>query len=339
MYEGSLLTIPSTQAAGTTSALRFIDVEDGEYDAGLNRTEARRVVTLLDELLQRDPPPTLGVVTFNIRQRETIFEAIDQHVEADEGFAKRWQAAMGVDALDARPFVKNLESVQGDERDVIVFSLGHAPVTRTRRGGATERYVPARFGPLGQRGGERRLNVAISRAKQQCYLVSSFDPKLLHVGNSTHGGPRLFKGFLEFAHHLEHGKRAQAQRILDDVRGQAMKPVHAKGPRVLVDGYTPLAAQLALALEERGLRCVLDLGSSDFRIPLAVGHPDDPQRFVVAVICDEAEDELSVFEQHVHRPAVLELRGWQLVALTSADWARRPSDVLAEIEARVKAHA
>ncbi|MEM7158083.1 MAG: AAA domain-containing protein [Myxococcota bacterium] len=335
MYEGGLRTIPSIRGPGAKPALRWIDVEGGSYDRGLNRPEAERVVDLLDELLQRDPAPTLGVITFNIRQRETIFETIDARVESDEAFAKRWTAATGAEALHERPFIKNLESVQGDERDVIIFSLGHAPVERKRQGGSAERYVPARFGPLGQRGGERRLNVAISRAKSECYLVASFDPKLLHVGGSTHDGPRLFKAFLEFAHHLEKGRRVQAERILDEVRGQAIRAPQQRAAMAL-DGYVPLAAQLALALEERGLHCALDLGRSDFRVPLAVGHPEDPEGFRVAVMCDEGERALSVFEQHVHQPAVLALRGWSVVPVDPAQWARRRSDVLDAIEQRVR---
>lgn len=333
MYEGGLLTIPSTAGPAATPALRWITVEDGAYDRGLNRPEAERVVELLGELLRREPTPTIGVVTFNLRQRETILDAIDARTEADPELKARWEAACAAESLDARPFVKNLESVQGDERDVIVFSLGHAPVARTRRGGTTDAYVPARFGPLGQRGGERRLNVAISRAKLECCVVSSFDPKLLHVGGSTNVGPRLFKGFLEFVHHQSHGRRAQAQRILDEVRGGVAMAAAARTAASTLDGHVPLAAQLALALEQQGLRCALDLGSSDFRIPLAVGRADDPRRWAVAVTCDEGQEARSAFEQHVHRPAVLAMRGWKVIDVTAADWARRPADVLASIDA------
>ena len=336
MYDGELLTIPSTHGPTAPPALRWIAVEGGQYDAGLNRPEADRVVALIAELLSRSEPPTIGVVTFNLRQRQTVLDAVEARVAADEGFAAAWRAATTVDAIDRRPFVKNLESVQGDERDVIVFSLGHAPVARQRRGGTADAYVPARFGPLGQRGGERRLNVAISRAKLECCVVSSFDPKLLHVGHAAHVGPRLFKGFLEFVHHTSQGRRAQAQRILDDVRGSAIGR-REPGTVAMIDGHVPLPAQLALALEQRGLRCTLDLGSSGFRVPLAVGSKDDPRRFVVAVMCDEGEPERSAFELHVHRPAVLAMRGWRVLDVTAADWARRPADVLASIEALARA--
>lgn len=335
MYEGQLLTIPSTTSPEAPPALRWVHVDNGEYDAGLNRPEAERVVTLIDELLRRDPRPTIGVVTFNLRQRKTILDAIDARGTRDEAFATLWAAANDVEAVDERPFVKNLESVQGDERDIIVFSLGHAPAQRKRKGGEPELYVPARFGPLGQRGGERRLNVAISRAKLECHVVASFDPKLLHVGDALNDGPRLFKAFLDFAHALAHGRRVQADRVLDDVRGHRLESRTASH-RQLVDGYTPVAAQIALALEERGFRCELGMGTSQFRIPLAVA-PTGATTFRLAVMADEGTHETSAFERHVHHPTVLHLRGWDVLHVTPATWTRRPQDVLDEITRRLVA--
>ncbi len=332
MYDGELLTIPSTHGPAAPPALRWLAVDGGKYDAGLNRPEAERVVTLIGELLARSEPPTIGVVTFNLRQRQTVLDAIEARVANDETFAAAWRTATQVDAIDRRPFVKNLESVQGDERDVVVFSLGHAPVERTRKGGATERYVPARFGPLGQRGGERRLNVAISRAKAECYVVASFEPGLLHVGDATHDGPRLFKAYLEFAFLLGKGQRLQAQQVLDDVRGRR-RSVGAERERALIEGHVPLATQIALALEHTGLRRELGVGASEFRIPLAIGSAETKD-FVLAVLTDEGADAADAFERHLHRPAVLRLRGWDVMYVDAATWSRRRADVLAEIERR-----
>jgi RecA/RadA recombinase len=333
MYEGELLTIPSTHGPGAAPALRWIEVTDGCYEAGLNRPEAVRVVELIAELLARPVRATIGVVTFNLRQRQSVLEAIEARVGTDDAFAEHWRAANEVEAIDQRPFIKNLESVQGDERDVIIFSLGHAPIERTRKGGKAELYVPARFGPLGQRGGERRLNVAISRAKAECYIVASFDPKLLHVGDALHDGPRLFKAYLEFAYELSHGRRVQAQRVLDDVRGRRMREQRAEG-RALVDGHVPLAAQIALAVEASGLRCELGLGSSHFRIPLVIGR-SDASDFRLAVLTDEGSSGADAFERYLHRPSVLALRGWDVMHVSATTWARRPSDVIAEIERRM----
>lgn len=330
MYEGDLLTIPSTSGPHGDPALRWVPVEDGEYDSGVNHVEAARVVELLAELLARPTAPSVGVVTFNLKQRQAIFDQIDARVEADEGFAGLWHTASAHEELDERPFVKNLESVQGDERDVIVFSLGHAPVRRKRRGGEGELYVPARFGPLGQRGGERRLNVAISRAKAECYVVSSFDPALLRVGKSMHTGPRLFKGYLEYAHALSKQRFEVAERILDAVRGTPRAAAQSLAEGSLLDGHRPLAAQIMLALESTGLRCALHMGTSDFRIPLAVGRPGE-QEYALAVMTDEGGVGDSAFEQFVHRPAVLRLRGWQVLHVDAATWAARRSDVLESI--------
>ena len=330
MYEGDLLTIPSISGPHGEPALRWIPVEDGKYDSGVNHFEAARVVELLAELLARPKAPSVGVVTFNLKQRQAIFDQIDARVEADEAFAGLWHTASGHEELDERPFVKNLESVQGDERDIIVFSLGHAPVHRKRRGGEGELYVPARFGPLGQRGGERRLNVAISRAKAECYVVSSFDPALLRVGQSMHTGPRLFKGYLEYAHALSKQRFEVADRILDAVRGTPRAATEALAEGSLVDGHRPLAAQIMLALESTGLRCALHMGTSDFRIPLAVGRPGE-DAYALAVMTDEGGVGDSAFEQFVHRPAVLRLRGWQVLHVDAATWGARRSDVLESI--------
>lgn len=330
MYEGDLLTIPSTSGPHGEPALRWVPVEDGKYDSGVNHIEAARVVDLLAELLARPKAPSVGVVTFNLKQRQAIFDQIDARVDADERFAGLWQTASAHEELDERPFVKNLESVQGDERDVIVFSLGHAPVHRKRRGGDGELYVPARFGPLGQRGGERRLNVAISRAKAECYVVSSFDPALLRVGQSMHTGPRLFKGYLEYAHALSKQRFEVADRILDAVRGTPRPAAEALAEGSLLDGHRPLAAQIMLALESTGLRCALHMGTSDFRIPLAVGRPGE-DAYGLAVMTDEGGVGDSAFEQFVHRPAVLRLRGWQVLHVDAATWGARRSDVLESI--------
>lgn len=330
MYDGDLLTIPSTAGPSAPSALRWVEIDDGDYDAGLNRPEATRVVDLLAELLARSPRPTVGIVTFNLKQRQTILDTIESRAADDPSFSELWTQARGVEALDERPFVKNLESVQGDERDIIVFSLGHAPVERTRKGGKSERYVPARFGPLGLRGGERRLNVAISRAKRECYVVSSFDPRLLHVGQSRHSGPRLFKGYLEFARFKSGGHHQRADRVLDEVRGTPRDDLTTQTQRV-IDGHLPLAAQIAYALEEHGLRCELGVGSSRFQIPLAVAAKGDETTFSLAVLTDEGGRGVSAFDQFVHQPLVLGLRGWQVMHVDAAAWLRRRSEIVQQI--------
>ncbi len=335
MYHGDLLTIPATTGPSAKSAIRWVKVEDGDYQAGENKPEAERVVDVVGELLSREKPPSVGVVTFNLRQRRAVLDAIDVRCESDEAFANAWETACSFKSLDERPFVKNLEQVQGDERDVIVFSLGHAPKERIRGGKPTgELYVPARFGPLGQRGGERRLNVAVSRAKKECVIISSFDPKQLTVGKTKHEGPKLFSQFLGFAHHMSGGHQVQAERVLDLVR-EARRSPHRRDRKHVVDGYLPLVGQLVAELEKAKVPYELDVGSSGFRVPLAIPHANDPARFALAVIIDEGAEPMSPFERYVHRPAVLRLRGWDVMHVTSNDWMVRRAQILREIFNRV----
>jgi hypothetical protein len=225
--------------------------------------------------------------------------------------------------------VKNLENVQGDERDVIVFSPGHAPAERALRNGPREQYVPARFGPLGQRGGERRLNVAVSRARMETVIVASFEPAMLSVGSASNEGPRLFKAFLEYAWHLSRGERLEAERVLDRVRSQSRSTARpalrtdARGDRGVA-----LAVQVAEALRARGFACETNVGTSEFRVPVAVIDPVDARRYRVAVWCEEGVSHVGVFEAHAHRRAVLEARGWRFVHVTARDWWKRRAWVL-----------
>jgi len=330
MYGGDLRTVPSVATSTAPPALRWEHVADGAYDRGGNPIEAERVVALIAELLQEPGPPSIGVVTFNIQQRRLVFDAIDRRVDADEAFAAAWTTATGDDELDRRPFVKSLENVQGDERDVILFSLGHAPVERKTGPLKGQVYVPARFGPLGQIGGERRLNVAISRAKQRCVVVASFEPSMLSVAGTRHEGPKLLKAFLEFVWDLTHGRRLQAGKTLERVRHGSLVRERATASTLAI--HTPsLAAQIGLRLDKAGVAYDLDVGSGGFRVPLALRVRDDETRYDVAVLTDDGTEHAPTDELHRHRPALLAARGWTVVRVDARRWQRDADGALAEI--------
>jgi hypothetical protein len=331
MYGGELFTIPSTATLHAPPALSWVPVPDGAYDKGANPIEAERVIDVVHDLLRDPEAPSIGIVTFNIQQRRVVLDRIDARCDTDDDFAARWSDATADEILDRRPFVKNLESVQGDERDVIIFSLGHAPTTRKSGPLKGQPYVPARFGPLGQAGGERRLNVAVSRAKRRCVVVSSFEPTMLTVAQAKHEGPRLLKAFLELVWDMAHGRRLQADRILERVRSGGLGSVKRRHQGGI--GAPPLAAQVAEALAARGHAFDLDVGSSGFRVPLALHHPDDPERYAVAVLVEEGHEAGGVLERHVHQPSVLAFRGWVDVRVSAREWHRRPEQVLERVEA------
>lgn len=332
MYGGGLHTIPSTSGPTTASAIRWVRVTGADYESGENRKEAESVVDVLAELLARTPAPSAGVVTFNLKQRRAILDAIETRRARDDEFDRCWLAASAHPSLDERPFVKNLESVQGDERDVIVFSLGHAPVERRRAGSnVVDSYVAARFGPLGQRGGERRLNVAVSRAKTETVIVASFEPSQLGVAASKNDGPKLFKQFLEYARALHEGRRLDAARTLDMVRGSHVTSSARRDVRLPLPEYVPVAAQLALALDDAGIRYETEVGASDFKVPVAVLAPRSPERFSLAILIDDGTDPVDPFDLFVHRRRVLEQRGWRVLRIDAATWLRRRGDVLERV--------
>ncbi|HHO49888.1 MAG TPA: DUF4011 domain-containing protein, partial [Deltaproteobacteria bacterium] len=332
MYGGDLFTVPSVATTRAQPALRWEAVADARYEGGSNPVEAARVVELLGELLGSTAPPSVGVVTFNVQQRQTIQDVIDARIESDPSFALAYAEASGDPALDRRPFVKNLEAVQGDERDVIIFSLGHAPVVRADG----ELTVPARFGPLGQAGGERRLNVAVSRAKVACVVVASFEPSMLSVANTKHPGPKLLKAFLQYAWDLNCGRRLAADKTLDRVRsgGLGEAPVRAGASSL---GVPSLAAQIAQQLDERSIAYDLEVGTSGFRVPLAIVDPQDPTTYRIAVLTDAGDGapgaDVDVLEAHLHHPGVLEARGWQVIRVDSRTWHRDRGSVIDRIVA------
>ncbi len=332
MYGGDLFTVPSVATTRAQPALRWEAVADARYEGGSNPVEAARVVELLGELLGSTAPPSVGVVTFNVQQRQTIQDVIDARIESDPSFALAYAEASGEPALDRRPFVKNLEAVQGDERDVIIFSLGHAPVVRADG----ELTVPARFGPLGQAGGERRLNVAVSRAKVACVVVASFEPSMLSVANTKHPGPKLLKAFLQYAWDLNCGRRLAADKTLDRVRsgGLGEAPVRAGASSL---GVPSLAAQIAQQLDERSIAYDLEVGTSGFRVPLAIVDPQDPTTYRIAVLTDAGDGapgaDVDVLEAHLHHPGVLEARGWQVIRVDSRTWHRDRGSVIDRIVA------
>jgi hypothetical protein len=140
----------------------------------------------------------------------------------------------------------------------------------------------------------------------------------------------LFKLFLEFAFYLSSGQRALAERVLRVVRESRPASVTSASAE-LPPGHVPLEAQIAMALQQRGVTCEIDLGTSDFKVPLAVVDPNRPSSYAVAVLCDEGETASDAFERHVHRPAALRARDWKVLRVTARDWARNPEVVLGRI--------
>ena len=337
MYEGTLLTAPVSSRPQVPPALRWVAVPDGRYEDGRNEVEAEKVVDVLQEILGRPHKPTAGIVTFNLSQRLAILDAIDSRRASDEQFARLFTAADAAEQLDDRPFVKNIESVQGDERDVIIFSLGHAPVERVHKSRGVQHYVPARFGPLGQRGGERRLNVAVSRARQEVAVVASFHPDQLSVARAKNDGPRLFKAYLEYVFHLSSGARSQAARTLDLVRSGPQRSAREAISSSL-PGHVPLAGQLVDLLLASGHEATSNVGASPFKVDVAIEGESDGTPYRIAILCDEGIDEDGPYRR-TQRAALLRNRGWRVFHVDGLEWLRDRDAVLDRVRRAIRKEA
>ncbi|NEK85564.1 DUF4011 domain-containing protein [Blastococcus saxobsidens] len=242
----SLVRVPGTfHRSGAGRLLRTNPIEAKAIVA-----EIRRRFDSVSKWDGMDVVPSIGVVTFNAQQRSYI-EALLRDADDD-------RLAAALDRTDGEGlFVKNLENVQGDERDVIFFSTGFSPTA--------DGTLPLNFGPLNRIGGERRLNVAITRARRQVVVFSSFDPQQLRAEETSSVGIKHLRAYLDMAE-----------------RGTDVLPRAARSAAV-VDRHRE---QIAAALRERGLVVRTDVGLSEFRVDLSISRPVDPDTPLMAVLLD-----------------------------------------------------
>lgn len=303
-YGNSLLTFPSTSQR---MAVKHLHVADGHYDTGKSRTNKKEAERVVAEVVERLTDPerrsqSLGVVTFSITQQRLIEELLDK-----ERAAKPELEPWFSDSVDEPVFVKNLESVQGDERDIIIFALGYGPDLQGR--------VSMNFGPLNRDGGQRRLNVAITRAREEVLVVSTLLPEHIDLTRTAAPGVGDLRSFLEYA---RRGPAALAN--LDRRLGTA-------------DHDSPFEAEVAAALSAHGYETHAQVGCSGYRIDLAVVHPDLPGAYLLGVECDGAtyHSSRNARDRDKLRQAVLEGLGWTIARLWSTEWWRDPQREIARI--------
>jgi predicted DNA-binding WGR domain protein len=326
-YEARLLTIPDRQlAAGAQAEIVVKSADEGRtntdallarsvsfhfhpdaiYEQRCNTAEADYIAHLLSELLARHTGLSLGIVAFSEAQQGEIEAALNRLGAEDAVFRNRLEAEYEREEHGqfCGLFVKNLENVQGDERDIILLSVcyGH---DRNKR-------MLMNFGPINQRGGEKRLNVIFSRARQHMAVISSI--RHFDITNDYNDGANCLKNFLEYAAACSLGDTATARRVL-----------HGAGPpgSVRVSGADEgtVATQLAVALRARGLLVETDVGQSGFRIPLAVRRPSDGAH-TLGVMIDDAGHyaQRDLLERYLLRPGVLRAFGWRTFTVFTKDW-------------------
>lgn len=305
-YDNKLYTFPSPN--DLVSEVRLVHVE-GSYDKGKtkqNRAEAKAVVEeiirrLQDEELRKD---SIGVVTFSSVQQNLIEDMLL------EEFAKNPELA-DLDAQSAEPvFIKNLENVQGDERDVILFSVGYGPDENGK--------VSMNFGPLNQEGGWRRLNVAITRARKSMIVYAVIRPEQIDLSRTRSEGVAGLKGFLEYA---ERGRNALA------VRAQYQE-IHKD----------ELVEEIAGAIEAMGYAVKTNIGDSKYKLDIGVIHPEKPEVYLLGIMLDgeNSRETSRSQDRYILQPGVLKGLGWNTMRIWALDYMDNSGKVLDEIDKKLK---
>ncbi len=311
-YQNRLLTFPAPVPAGPGAGVRLVRVP-GVYDRGgaqHNRIEAEalvaEVVTRLRDPAQRGR--SLGIVTFSRAQQVLVEDLLDRqralHPEIEASFTQ----------VDEPVFVKNLENVQGDERDTILFSICYGPDAAGRH--------HENYGPINQQGGERRLNVAVTRARRELLVFASMGAE--DVANRTAAtGARHLRSFLDYA---ARGPAALVGAVAADPRA---------------DVESPFEAAVRDELVRRGHEVHVQVGCSGYRIDLAVVDPRAPGRYLLGIECDGAayHSAATARDRDRLRAAVLKGLGWRLCRIWSTDFWQDPNGEIERIEAQLAAAA
>ena len=220
---------------------------------------------------------------------------------------------------DTGLFIKNLENVQGDERDIIIFSIGYAP-TETGR-------VYNNFGSLSSEGGENRLNVAITRAKSKIIVVTSIEPEDLKVEASKNQGPKLLKDYLSYVRSVSDGDKEHAKSILSSL----CPSDNDENVYSIVQGLS-IEEQMKERIEKLGYKVDIGLGNKNSRISIAV-YDDSCEKYLVGVELDKDAfaASSSAMERDVYKPKFLEGRGWTVIRVWCRDWWLSPQRVVRSI--------
>jgi primosomal replication protein N'' len=330
-YNGLLEAPPTATPKDTLAPIVFKDA-GGIYAARTNREEAKLVVEEIASLITQPSPPTIGVVTFNVPQRDLVEDLLEERADRDPVFRDAYEREKAREDrdLDVGLFVKNLENVQGDERDVMIFS--------TTFGRDGERQFYRRFGPVGQVGGERRLNVAVTRAKRRVIVLTSMPlmaiaPVLGDLGGSGDLAPAGYlQLYLDYARSISSGDRAQTDRILGRL-GRRRGDQTFEGPE------SPFEEEVLQALQRLGIEAEPQVGDGGFRIDIAIPHKDRTRGYALAIECDGAayHSDRSARIRDVWRQDILEQRGWRFHRIWSRSWWDNPAREVERLAEAVQA--
>ena len=300
-------------------SISFHLLENGLYEDRRNPNEAAYIAQLVRELLRREAKLSIGVVAFSEAQQAEIENALSRLADQDNDFAARVETEYVREENDVfcGLFVKNLENVQGDERDIIIMSVCYGRDVNGR--------MLMNFGPINQRGGEKRLNVIFSRAKHHMAMVSSI--RHHDITNDYNDGAKSLKNFLQYAEAVSRGDAATVRRVLENLNPLSRK---ALAPATKGDA---VVEQLAAALRSRGYSVDLNVGQSKFRCDLAVRSiSENLYQLAILVDTDGHYANPNLLDRYLMQPSILRAFGWRFALVLTKDWYHNPEDVLNRLE-------
>lgn len=290
-YGNKLMTFPSPDDISTK--LRYQAVKDGVYDRGGTRQNKAEAKAIIEEVRKRLSGPdgsrrSIGIITFNSNQQSLIEDMLTEMFKAHPELEKI------ANECDEPIFVKNLENVQGDERDVILFSVGYGPDSNG--------MVSLNFGPLNRDGGWRRLNVAVSRARYEMKVFSTLTSDQINLNRTSAEGVAGLKAFLEYA---EKGRDALRYNTAASTRSD-----------------DSLVLSIASVLREKGYKVETNVGCSGYRIDIAVVNPEKKDCYSLAIICDgyNSRSAKTARDREIVQQQVLWMLGWRVHRVWALDW-------------------
>jgi hypothetical protein len=303
---GDKATLAAMSARVTDRPISLHKIPDGRFEQQTNDAEALYIANMVRALLSEAKKKSVGIVTFSQAQQEAIEEALDQVADQNPSFRTRLDAEREreEDGQFVGLFCKNLENVQGDERDIIIISVGYGP-------NATGKML-MNFGPINQAGGEKRLNVIYSRAKHHVALVTSIEAS--QITNDYNPGANALKQYLRYASAVSTGDLDAMQSALRGFPGAAVVGKSS-------DASDPLADALAAKLDGGNLQVARNLGQSTIRCDLALKKPA-AKAYDTAVLVDGDRHYgvQDVVDRYVTQPELLRASGWDVRFALGKDW-------------------
>jgi len=343
-YDAGLLTIPDKTIHHTAKQhIEITKPEDAEnfasclYDRSIsfhfhpnsiyekrnNQDEANYIAHLVRNLLKQKVQESIGIVAFSQEQQHTIEDALTNLAQTDKEFENLLEEAYNRTEEDQfiGLIIKNLENIQGDERDIIIMSVCY--------GFDAKKRILMNFGPINKKGGEKRLNVIFSRAKKHMAIVSSI--KYNNITNEYNEGANYFRRFLQYAENVSTGNMQIARTILDGLVVNKTTAETATGSNIVLK-------EIKQRLQKLGYEATGQVGQSDFKCSLAVKLNPADEEYALSILIDDDKhySNLNLVEQYYQRPAILQSFGWRTMHVFAKDWLQQPEKIMEQIVRRLK---